>query len=821
MTSHQFSVNKNAVGFDFKISLKSIIAPAVMTFASSLVLFVLIPFNLFVIYSENGKFNFENIRNFYAIALTNMSDGRYEGIYYMFLGVLFAVCAFGFISKKKAVNVFFSLSVNRSTLYKNRILSSILMIVTAIGLPILADVAMNIFFLNDSLYIIECAFWLFMQCFVCCFFGFAITATAMTACTTLIESVLFSGALIAAPSVLVYFVDSVCSAFLNGYNRDDLFSYQSYAFSQSSLFHETSIVNPLLMSKAYGADRLIGDSIFNFVCRRVKAAALADDSFALEYSYSIENYGRVKLGIDYIIPIIVWLAVSVCLVVLAKRLFVKIKAENAGAHGTNAFASGFFASVFAIGMFSLWIDSVYYLDSSFDSIMNIIVGVALGIAIMIAVYLTVIVVCKRTIKIKLKNLTTPACLTVCAIVAAVVSLSGGLGYSTYVPEVDKIEKAIISSSVTDCTFNEFTNILPVKDNYAQDIFTAYSSYQAGIGVFTDKEDLELLTQLNKKLTEQTDNMTGNVVCVYYQLKSGRIVSRRYNVTDYDAAYSILSLRDSKAGREELTSLFTGGENDTPIADKLDGTLVSVSNMFYAAENEVDAGYVIRGGRVYAIGADGIVNGNTIKNTPELRQALLTDMLAQTYEQRYKPTERAIGGVYFSSYDLTRDGVNFDSDLTAELGINAANSSCEAGYYIYPSMTNTVNYLKSTGEYDLLRSPDDKITSVSIEKCKSVRAEQFAYLGDYSEVSYIFSALNQANYVEYEGTEDYYISYKYNIADYFTNSKSITDSETISELVNKSRSYYFADDYDYFILVNYENAGSAVFLLPANEVKALG
>ena len=41
-----------------------------------------------------------------------------------------------------------------------------------------------------------------------------------------------------------------------------------------------------------------------------------------------------------------------------------------------------------------------------------------------------------------------------------------------------------------------------------------------------------------------------------------------------------------------------------------------------------------------------------------------------------------------------------------------------GYYIYPSMTNTINYLKSTGEYKLFAS-DDEIEYVSVESCKNI------------------------------------------------------------------------------------------------------
>lgn len=824
MTSRQFSANKKAAEYDFKLSLKNLIIPTVLTFISSLIMFVISPLNSVFSLYFNTRFNIEQLRKEVVLALTNMMFGEYAGLCFLFFGMLYAIISFGFIMNKKAVNVFFSTSVDRRTIYKNRILASVLMIASATAIPILVDIIINILFLGNAGYVIICGLTLFAGTFVYTLTGFAIMSVAMILCSTFFEAVLFGVAAVGAPSVAVYFVDSFCTAFLKGYYHNDLLNYYAgTVFAQPSLFHYTSIINPLLMGKACGAQHSIGDNIFNFVYR-------VNNTNDWMSAGTVFN-GYEKLTFDYVLPFIVWAAISVGLICIARGLFIKFKAENAGVHGSSVFASRFFVVVCMIALCAFWVDAVSFVYDDLSRVANIVVTVVIGALLMLIAYFILISICRRTAHHSAREFAVPASAIAGVIVFTCILSTGAFGYSTYVPESDKIDRAIITTNITDMSASEFTTI-PTEDSYYEDIFPDYHSGNAAIGIFDDEEDLKLFTDINKDLVKKTDNMTGNGVCVYYMLKDGSVVSRFYDSTDYDASYRILSLRDSKAVKDELNYLFTGKINDTPAERKTNG-LSFGAEVLFSYSSETDAARVIQGGRIYAVSSDGIMNGNLIKNTPELRQALLNDLLSQTYEQRFKPNEAAIGGLFFSSNDyLSDDNSSYyytvETLLEQELGEDVYYSSFEGGYYIYPSMTNTVNYLKSTGEYDLFAPKEDEILSISIEKCGAVRAKQFESWGSDATISYQFATLNQLytniddlieDEIDYDvlDSDGYNVYYNMQMTIYFNDGVTVDKNNEIAELMAKSKNYYYVNEDDCVIMVHYKNKGYVSMAIPADDV----
>lgn len=815
MTSQKFSANKKAAAYDFKLALKKIIIPTVLTFLSSVILFVIAPINTVFSFYFDHKMNIERLRKEVVLALTDTSSGQYLGIYFLLLGILFAVVSFSFITSKKAVNVFFSTSVDRRTLCKNRVLANTLMIALSTAVPIIIDMIINIVFLGNAGYVIKCSLALFALTFVCIFTGFAMMSVAMVLCGTVFEALFFGAAVFGAPTVVTYFIDSFCTAYLNGYNHNDLLNYyDSTQFTLPSLFHYTSILNPLLIGKAYGAEHSISENIFNFVYRTNQNME--------QWSMGTSFNGYAELTFDYILPLIVWAAISICFICIARSLFIRIKAENAGVHGTSAFAQRFFTIICIIAACAFWVDAVSFVYSDLSRTANIAITVAVDVFIILGLYFFIISVCRRTVKHKARELVIPFSAACGAVVFTCILWAGAFGYSTYVPEVDKIEKALISTNVIDVMASEF-DVVPTKDSYYDDIFPNYYSGNSAVGIFDDEEDLKLFTDINKELVQKTDNMTGNNVCVYYKLKSGRVISRFYNGTDYDASYRILSLRDSKAVRDELPYLLTGDVKDAPMSKKTEDLPFDTSSLFRYTDEKA-AAYVLQGGRIYAVASNGMMNGNLIQNTPELRQALLADLLSQTYEQRYKPSEPAIGGLYFSSCEYNEGDYNGKPEdlLINELGADVYESGYEGGYYIYPSMTNTVNYLKSTGEYDLLAVPEDEILSVSIEKCAAVRDKQFELWGSDTVVSHQFATLNQLYtdvYKSEDGGYEMYNNRYYNtlMTEYFENSTTVDDTDKINELMAKSRNYYFTNGNDYIIMVHYKNAGYVSRMIPAREI----
>lgn len=806
MTSHQYSANKAAAKYDIKTSLKSIIAPSVITFLLSVYCFIVSPLRELSIYTNSsGQLNLKEIRSIYALLLT-YTNGSNMGWLFMLAGGLFALFSFRFIMKKKAVNVFLSAPIDRRTLYKNRALLSCGLLAAAIFLPIVLDFIINVYVFGHFAYVLECALLLFAECFIYALTGFAVTAVAMSFCNTVVESIFFGTTVIFAPTAAVYFINALCSAFLNGYNHagfvvsyssyyDSYYYYGASVFAGPSLLNYTSIINPLLLGKAYGTQYNTTDNIINFVCRNAAGIYNSDDYSSPLYS------GYEDISFAYIIPLIVWLAISICLLFVAKKLFVKLKAENAGVRGTKPFAQKLFAAELAIVSFALWIGvgASGYTDYAVPNTSTTLFIAVIGIIILLAVYFIVLSICRRTVKHKAKELITPVTAAAAAVVLIAVFSGGLFGYSTYVPEPDDVVCAAITSAETDLTSGEIP-CEPYEDSFYGSVFN--TSGNRTVGLFTDKEDIKALTDINKSLVEKTDNMTGNSVSVCYELKNGKTVRRYYKQTDFDASYSILSLRDSKASREELEYLLTGDPKEEPITKKLANSALSTDEIF-SYETEKNIAQMFRKGTLYVVNSDNITNYKTIKNTPEFRQALAEDLLNQTYEQRFKPEESAIGGVFFSMYGDT-DGIS-----------STYYCDYETGYYIYPSMKNTVNYLKSTGEYKLF-GVDKAIESVSVESCKNIRESQYADEG--YPTSYLFTGTNQNFYSPDNFYDDYYYDDEpYTMSDYFKKGKTFEDADEIKELADKGRIFFFADKDDYIIMIKYKDKSCVTKLIPAEEI----
>ncbi|MCH5321422.1 MAG: hypothetical protein J1E36_06635 [Eubacterium sp.] len=823
MTSHQFSASKYAAKYDFKRALKSIIVPSVLTFLASVFYFVISPLNVVSMYTDiKGNLNLQEIRKNFALCLTNqtyssMAESEAIGVLFLCLGVLFALFSFSYITKKRNVNVYFSLSIDRRTMFKNRTLTSVLMMGAALLLPIIADIIMNIHFFQNAGYVIKYGLLLFAECYVYALAGFSLMLIGISYCTTIVESIFFTGAVAAAPTAAVFFVHYLCAEFLRGYNYDDSFmGYYYSSFTQPSLLHQTSIINPLILGKAYGANYTVSDNLISFGFHITKNSSFSDYYYG--YSEQLNNYtGYENAPFNYILPVIVWAALSVCFIFIARQVFIKIKAEDAGVHGTRPIATNFFAVEFIMLLFAGYI-SIY--ASSVTTTSQALIF-AIGAVAMFIWYFIILAICKRTIKRKVKELIVPLTTIGITLIFSIILMNGGFGFSTYVPDPENVSKAIITATDTDFSSGEFFSS-PDSEFYG-DIFS--SSYRDNvIAVFTDEEDLKALTEINAKLAQTTDNMTGNSVCVYYELKNGKTVSRYYDTTDYDAQYSVLSLRDSKAAHDYLTYLLTGDSKEQPLTNLLKDSSINVHSVLTYDNSESSLPEVFQKGNIWVIDSDNMMTYESIKNTPEFREALLKDLLSQTYEQRFKPAEQSVGGILFSRDYYTDDYDYDDYDDFDYYEDDYDFSYYESGYYIYPSMTNTINYLKSTGEYALFAPTPDEIESISIDTVKSIRKKQFGLFDGNSYTPHQFISLRQAYYDpadyydDYDEYYDYYDDYYYDdMADYFENTKTFTDEKQINELLDKSKPYYFAGNDDCVIMIKYKKAGKVTRLISANDV----
>lgn len=814
MTSQKFSANKISASFDFKRALRSLIAPSIVSLLTAIYYFVFLVYcNFWTFYDRTDHTAFvENVRKYIALGLTYTG---YEPLLYsgnvtsiticltaICVGVLFAFSSYRFLMKKKCVNVYLSLGVDRRTIFKNRTVASMLLMAVTSAVPIIIDIIMNIHFLGDPAYIISNGFYVFLEYYTFMLVGFSMMSIAMVICNNVIEGLVFGAGFILSPTVLLGSLHMLFSVYLRGYGAESFFS--SGINSGRSLLNHMSIFNPICFGKPFGNYGLTVN-VFSFTYRGVKHADGSDVAYG-----SYTNYGKEVIPFEYMLPVIIWLAVCAVFILVARKLFLARKAENAGMYGANNFVNVFIASEISIfaSAIVMYLFGYNQLNVKLNGILNLVIGVL----VFTALYFVILSIAKRKIKPSKKTVI-PSAVTACLICITVAVLSsGGFGYTTRIPDFEDIKYAKISSNAIEASGNQYCKD---ADRYIYsngEVFNCY--YDADFALFTDENDLKKLAEVHKNLAETTNNMTGCKVSVSYVLKDGSVMKRTYYDTDYDAYYNILSLTDTDAYRNELKYLMSSEEKDNN-----GGNISKISNgnfdyncFFYANEGETKQ--LLHNCDAKLVMTDGAIK--PIKNTDALKDALLADMLSMTYEEIYNSSEKPMAAVLFiDDIWIEENSQTYSADGTEVYDTTSSTVS----YNIYPSMTNTINYLKSTGEYDLITEDDAiekyEITSAQVMKFSDARQVlSTENIIDENNISYLFGSnlYNIFPYGKY-GDEGGYNS----AAELFKSVDKITDAEKIRALSDVSTTFGYASPDDYIVYFeNDKNAGYTV-LIRADEV----
>lgn len=809
MTSQKSSANKHSASFDFKRSLKSLVIPSIVSFLAASYYFVLlIYFSFRNFYDRTDPTGFiDSVRQNMDLGLTytgyeplfysgNVS-GIFMGLTAIAVGVIFAFASYRFLMRKKCVNVYLSLGVDRRTMFKNRTLASMLLMGVTSAVPIIIDIIMNIYFLGDPAYIISHGFYVFLEYYTYMFIGFSMMSIAMVICNNVIESLVFGAGFILSPTVLLGSLHMLFLVYLRGYGFESFLS--ASLDNGRTIENYLSIINPIFFSKPLG-NYSLAVNVFSFSYRGGRNS----------FYGSFTNLGKEIIPFEYMLPVIIWFAVCTVFIFIARKLFLVRKAEGAGIFGINNFVNVFIASEVSIFFASL---AMYILGySQYTVRLNDVLNLIIGVLIFVVLYFVIISIEKRKIRFDKKSVI-PSAVTACLICITVAVLSsGGFGYTTRIPDFEDIKYAKISSNAIEASGNQYCKD---ADRYIYsngEVFNCY--YDADFALFTDENDLKKLAEVHKNLAETTNNMTGCKVSVSYVLKDGSVMKRTYYDTDYDAYYNILSLTDTDAYRNELKYLMSSEEKDNN-----GGNISKISNgnfdyncFFYANEGETKQ--LLHNCDAKLVMTDGAIK--PIKNTDALKDALLADMLSMTYEEIYNSSEKPMAAVLFiDDIWIEENSQTYSADGTEVYDTTSSTVS----YNIYPSMTNTINYLKSTGEYDLITEDDAiekyEITSAQVMKFSDARQVlSTENIIDENNISYLFGSnlYNIFPYGKY-GDEGGYNS----AAELFKSVDKITDAEKIRALSDVSTTFGYASPDDYIVYFeNDKNAGYTV-LIRADEV----
>jgi hypothetical protein len=181
----------------------------------------------------------------------------------------------------------------------------------------------------------------------------------------------------------------------------------------------------------------------------------------------------------------------------------------------------------------------------------------------------------------------------------------------------------------------------------------------------------------------------------------------------------------------------------------------------------------------------------IDNTEELRQALFDDLSQSTFEDRYNSDEQEIAELVFTE-NLNQD-IYGDIDGDIYDGI-----SCT--YRIYPSMSNTINYLKSVNAYsestDYFGNKPTKAYYTTVKELKKLP-------------EFIYSNMFCSNYTsESDYTDLYYDSVETVYSD-----GVITDSDQIDTLLQLGKIYKYCDNDDVVVLFEIKDEDDEISYQP--------
>lgn len=604
-------------------------------------------------------------------------------------GFMVAARQFNFLMSKKSVNVYLSMGISRTTLYVNRTISSLLMLLTAVLVPLTVLYGINLSNFGASSHLTQVYLYAMTSLFVSGLAGFSIGAFSSMISGNILESVITGVSISAIPMVIyMYFRDTFILRYLKGYVTATAFSKTNW----------TALLSPwTFVSSMAGSNGVSGYRYYEIA---VTPQTIVDLTTSADPLTKVAP-ANLAVNKNFWIPMLVWALVSLCFLLLG-GLFMKLrKAEHAKSFGNFALSR-------AIGTVSVVILSAYFCTDFWDNTgkglpMNpLVLWIILLLISAVAVFL-VQLLWTRKLKKTLRSL------SVYAVVFAVFSI----GFFT------------ISTDLFG-TYNRTPKREEIS-SMSMDVFSPVMHYQIEPNATTEliegkgEKDKDLALRLFDllKQEEPTDKNQKYLteVMFAFKMKNGKTMLRRfpiYNKETYETYLKesvssdyfdkVLKTQlleknyDEKTGealscyKGQLRADYVSDENEPPTVSLVYDKIVSGQRgIWYLA----DRNGIIR---------TEILDSLAVPVEDEtFYESLYKDLSSMTYESFFKNTttpvamlSRNINTQEFERYSKDRKITTWRLDE----GNNEPPSDKESkvalaseGIYLYPEMKETLRFLK--------------------------------------------------------------------------------------------------------------------------------
>ncbi|MBR2953264.1 MAG: hypothetical protein IKC45_02635 [Clostridia bacterium] len=411
------NVNRN----DFVRSLKESLLFPVIAF---IVLFFFMTAPV-ISYVTNEDFLMQTVHNEISVFLTDTSS-----FYYMFAeivpagmvacGMLTAAKSFYYLVSKKQVNVFLSLGVKRNTMLKNRILSVVITLFTAVFVPMLIIYITNIVNFGMSAHLTKVFLYVTTMLFVSGLIGFALASLMFMVSGNIFEAAFSTIALSLTPFLAFEMIDNLSHGWLKGYIYTAKFTRLVDSF------------NPWTMATNLQDDYIGEDESFVNVTKLLRPLISSGAE-----NYKIPEQYNVDMG--FVLPVIGWLVVALVVIGVTFLLYNRRKAEHANSLGK-------FAVSRAVVGTAAFVVVAWFLVSALSGSCNLfLLFLAIVVASFIA-YAVVQLVLVRRVKTAFKSFKWYGVLVAVTALCLITIGTGIFGTYNKIPDIKEVKSVSVSTN---------------------------------------------------------------------------------------------------------------------------------------------------------------------------------------------------------------------------------------------------------------------------------------------------------------------------------------------------------------------------------------
>jgi hypothetical protein len=742
------------------------------------------------------------------------------------LSAALGIMLFRFVSSRAKNNIYFSLGISRAGLFSAHWLAGAVMLEAAVLLPLAFSAMLNLIYFGSSVMLWRTLLFYAVHMTVTALAGFSVAAAVSVCVGTAGESVLFSLAFIAFPSAAVYFLNNTVPKLLFGAPHNS-----NYA---------------LYPSASHSRDISMALSPFGRVLSRLNLLSLNNDVFIRSGSLvSADGFSKITADelnswrAPSLEPYILWAILTALLFVFGLLMLKRRKVEICGFSGRSKTLNFLLTAMLSVSAGST-IVAVNFYFSQITGKQYLITGI---ITVLLSAVIFVVFDIMLNLSFKaLKKDWKYGLVHVALAVAVMLSLyTGFFGYSSRVPDTDSIESASVSAP--DILLGSYrTRADELKFNANSGYYLAFDEDGNPVGInsgcyyrsnaderriiidgFKSESDINAVRELHKRLIasgrkvvssseDYSERAVRSTVIIKYKLKNGREIIREYQTVglgDYLSLYSI--------------------ENTENWNNKIKNELLNIDSE-----------------KVFPVLFSGQMDKKTVvdqKFTRGLARAIYNDITALDADRILCSDSKWLGAVALY-HDIASDGVKTvtaaqayspdTGDEDAETPEDAINNAWKAGNYgemmtngseygdfgkfksvipITEEMTNTVEYLKAHGLYDLLVD-ESPIVAVRVADIGKLTVDALEY------TTPIFNAFwdNGKSKPETDRETGEQIS-TYTSGDYMPeNSREFTDGATINTLDENAYGYRFDLAGGYVAEFRRANGCRTIMYIPKGRVE---